>query len=371
MEQTPTPQTHRILVVNPRTCFTKIAVYDNNRLVYLNKINHSAHDCGKFKSILDQYEFRRDAILKDLETADIDTWRISAVVGRGGYLKPLESGIYEVNEQMKHDLIHNPAGQDSVNLGALLVDEIAKKLGTVKAYITNPIVVDELDEIARVSGHPLFPRRSVFHALNQKFIARRFARQNSKPYEEMNLIVAHIGMAISVGAHKNGRVVDVNQAFDGYGPFSPKRAGTLPAGELVRMCYSGQHTREEMERMVMGDGGMAAWFGTDDVQKIEQMAFEQGNEQARVVYEAMAYNTAKEIAALSVVFNGKPDAILLTGGIAHSNRFVQLVIDRVRFVAPVHVFPGGDGIEAMAMNVLAALKGERPIKQYNPLVSSD
>lgn len=364
MENTPSSPTNRILVVNPRTCFTKIAVYDNNRLIYLNKINHSSSDCSKFRSILDQYEFRRDAILKDLEKADINTMQITAVVGRGGYLKPLESGIYEVNEKMKHDLINNPAGQDSVNLGALLVDEIAKKLGNVKAYITNPIVVDELDEIARISGHPLFPRRSVFHALNQKFLARKFARQHSKPYEEMNLIVAHLGVGISVGAHKNGRVVDVNQAFDGYGPFSPKRAGTLPAGDLVRMCFSGNYTREEMERMVMGDGGLVAWFGTEDVRKVEEMAYEQNNHQARIVYEAMAYNAAKEIASLSVVFNGQPDAILLTGGIAHSQRFVQLIIDRVRFIAPVHVFPGGDGIEAMAMNVMAALKGERPVKQY-------
>ncbi len=364
MENTSSNQINRILVVNPRTCFTKIAVYDNNRLVYLNKINHSSEDCKKFTSILDQYEYRREAILKDLANADIDTWRITAVVGRGGYLKPLESGIYEVNDKMKVDLIQNPAGQDSVNLGALLVDEIAKKLGNIKAYITNPIVVDELDEIARISGHPLFPRRSVFHALNQKFLARKFARQNSRSYEEMNLIIAHLGVGFSVGAHKNGRVVDVNQAFDGYGPFSPKRAGTLPAGELVRMCFSGKYTREEMERMVMGDGGLVAWFGTEDVQKVEKMAFEDGDKQARIVYEAMAYNAAKEIASLSIVFNGKPDAILLTGGLAHSQRFINLIINRVQFIAPVHVFPGGDGMEAMAMNVLAALKGERPVKLY-------
>jgi len=364
METTYTTTLHRILVVNPRTCFTKIAIYDNNKLIYLNKLNHNSEDCHKYPKILDQHEFRRRAILDDLKKADIDIDKIVAVVGRGGYLKPLKSGIYEVNELMKYDLKHNPAGEDSVNLGALLVDDIAKTLGHARAFISNPIVVDELDDIARISGHPLFPRKSIFHALNQKATARGFARQQTRRYEEMRLIVAHLGVGITVGAHKEGRVVDVNQGFDGYGPFSPKRSGTLPAGDLVRLCFSGKYSKEEVEKMVMGDGGLVAWMGTEDVAKVERMAYVEGDVTAKLIFEAMAYNVAKEIASLSAVFSGKLDAILLTGGIANSQRFVQQIIDRVKFIAPVHVFPGGDEMEALAFNVLAALRGERPISIY-------
>lgn len=364
MENTNIPRQQRILVVNPRSCFTKVAIYDENKLVYLNKIQHSAADCHKYPRIIDQYDFRKEAVLKELRNADWDTWRITAVVGRGGMLKPVKSGVYEVNEKLKYDLIHNPAGEDSVNLGALLADDIARSIENAKAYICDPIVVDEMDEVARISGHPDFPRKSIFHALNQKAVARKYAKSVLKNYEDLNLIIAHLGVGITVGAHSGGRVIDVNQGFDGTGPFSPKRSGTLPAGDLVRMCFSGQFTQEQMQHKVMGEGGLMAWLGTDDLSLAETMGYEEGSEKARLIFEAMAYQVAKEIGSLYPVLNGQVDAIILTGGIANSHRFIQYIINRVQKIAPVMVYPGGDEMEALALNVLEVLRGQKKAHIY-------
>ncbi len=360
----PNSQNHRILVVNPRSCFTKVAIFDDNKMVYLNKIQHPPADCQKYEKIIEQYDFRKQAIIKELKNAEIDLSRITAVVGRGGLARPLESGVYEVNDRLKHDLIHNPSGQDSVNLGALLADDIAKSLPGARAFIADPIVVDEMDDIARISGHPDFPRKSVFHALNQKAVARKYAKSILKNYNELNLIVAHLGVGITVGAHCRGRVVDVNQGYDGTGPFSPKRSGTLPAGDLVRLCFSGRYSETQINHMIMGEGGLMAWFGTEDVEHIEHLAYEKGNEKAKLVYEAMAYNVAKEIGSLYPVFFDKVDAIILTGGLANSQRFIQLIIDRVSMMAPVMVYPGGNEMEALAGNVLEALKGQQLVREY-------
>lgn len=354
----------RILVVNPRTCFTKVAIFDEIKMVYLNKIMHPASECQKFDNIIDQYDFRKEAILRELRNADIDVSSVKAVVGRGGMVKPLKSGVYEVNEQLKNDLIHNPSGQDSVNLGALLADDLAQSIPRARAFIVDPIVVDEMDEIARIGGHPFFSRKSVFHALNQKAVAKKYAKSVLKNYEDLNLIVAHMGVGITVGAHHKGRVIDVNQGFDGYGPFSPKRSGTLPAGDLVRLCFSGKYSKDEILKMVMGEGGMVAWFGTEDVAHIEHLGYEAGNEKARMVFEAMAYQVAKEIGSLYPVLFGKVDAIILTGGLANSQRFIKLIIDRVGMIAPVMVYPGGNEMEALAISVLEALHGKREVLQY-------
>lgn len=354
----------RILVVNPRTCFTKVAIFDENKMVYLNKIMHPPSECQKYEKIIDQYDFRKEAILRELRNADIDVSKVKAVVGRGGLVKPLKSGVYAVNEQLKYDLIHNPSGQDSVNLGALLADDLARSIPGARAFIVDPIVVDEMDEIARIGGHPLFPRKSVFHALNQKAVAKKYAKSILKNYEDLNLIVAHMGVGITVGAHHKGRVIDVNQGFDGYGPFSPKRSGTLPAGDLVRLCFSGQYSKDEILRMIMGEGGMVAWFGTEDVEHIEHLGYEAGNDKARLVFEAMAYQVAKEIGAMATVLHFQVDGILITGGIAHDKYFVNQIIERVHRIAPVHVYPGEDELKALAFNGLRVINGETEAKVY-------
>lgn len=353
---------YKVLVINPRSRFTKIAVYNNHELVFLNKIMHPDEELNQFENIIDQLAYRKSIIFKELMDGDVDIKSINLVVSRGGLIKPLRSGVYEINEAMLSDLKDSPFGIDQVNLGGLIADQIAKMLG-VKAYTSDPVVVDEMDEIARITGHPDFERKSVFHALNQKAVAKRYAKSFNKKYEEINLIVAHLGLGISVGAHSNGRVIDVTQSFDGEGPFSPKRSGTLPAGDLVKMCFSGKYTMMEILKKISGKGGMMAHFGTEDMKEIEQRALN-GDRQARLVYEAMAYNVAKYIAMMYPVLMGEVDAIILTGGIANSKFFTEYIVQRVQKLAPVHVYPGGDEMEALAYNVMAALDGEVPILEY-------
>ena len=357
------PEKYRILVVNPRTTFTKIAVFDNYELVFLNKVNHSEEELGQFDSIMDQHEYRKNIVLKEIKDADIDPSTLSFVVGRGGLIKPVKSGVFEINEAMVRDLQNSPVGIDSVNLGGLIANDIARSL-SIKAYICDPVVVDELEDIARITGHPEFEKKSVFHALNQKAVAKRYAKSMNKDYEEVNLIVAHMGIGISIGAHKKGKVVDGNQVFDGDGPFSAKRTGTLPIGDLVRMCYSGKYTKEEMLKQITGKGGMMAYFGTDDMKTIEENALN-GNQKAKLIYDAMAYQVAKYIGMMIPVLYGEVDGIILTGGIANSKYFTGLIIERLEKTAIVHVYPGGDEMEALAFNVLAAVNGEIEINTYD------
>ncbi len=353
---------NRILVINPRTNFTKIAVYDNTKVIFLNKIFHSDEELEKFKSFAEQHEYRKNIILEELKHADITLSQIKAVVGRGGLVKPLKSGVYEVNEKMLKDLNNSDLGEDSVNLGGIIASDIAKTIPGVRAFIANPVVVDEMDDIAKISGHPDFERKSVFHALNQKAVARKYSKTVMKKYIDLNLIVVHIGSGVSVGAHKKGKVVDVNQALDGEGPFSAKRSGTLPVGDIVRMCFSGKFNEEQVLDKIRNHGGMFAYFGTEDVYKIEQMVMK-GDKKAELVYSAMAYQLSKSIGAMYTVFEEDIDAILITGGIANSKWFVNKVIERVKKIAIVHVYPGGDEMEALAMNVLGVLRNEfKPIE---------
>lgn len=352
----------RILVVNPRSSFTKIAVYDDSELVFLNKVIHSPEELMQFDSIIDQHEYRKTIVLNEIQDADIDPASISAVVSRGGLIKPVPSGVFEINEAMIRDLIDSPVGEDSVNLGGLIASDIAKSMN-IKAFACDPVVVDELDDIARISGHPEFERKSVFHALNQKAVARKYARSFNKSVDDLNLIVAHIGIGITIGAHHFGRVIDVNQVYDGEGPLSPKRSGTLPVGDVIRMCYSGKYSLDEMQKKVTGNGGMLAYFGTDDMKVVEQRALN-GDEKAKLVYSAMAYQVAKYIGMMAPVLYGEVDAIILTGGITHSKYFVDMIIKRVDKIAPVHVYPEGDEMESLAMNVLAVLNGEQEVKEY-------
>ena len=353
----------RILAINPGSTSTKIAVFQGNNPVFVRTITHSSEELSKFEKVTDQYAFRKEIIYKQLEEAGVEMESIRAVVGRGGLTKPIPSGVYEVNEAMKHDMANSPMGEHASNLGGFIADDIAKSLPNARAFIADPVVVDELSDLARVSGHPEFSRKSIFHALNQKAIARQHARSIMRKYEELNLIVVHLGGGISIGAHQKGLVVDVNQALDGEGPFSPERSGTLPAADLVRSCFSGKYTQKELLQMIKGKGGMTAFLGTNNAYEVEKRA-EAGDEHAKFIFEAMAYQVAKTIGGMSAVLKGEVDGILISGGIAHSKWFVNQVIERVYKIAPVHVYPGEDEMRALAMNGLMVLKGEVEVKEY-------
>jgi butyrate kinase len=352
-----------ILAINPGSTSTKIAVFKNTKSVFLKTIRHTSANLEQFDRITDQFHFRKEMILKELEDSEVDIDLISAVVGRGGLIKPVESGVYEVNEPMVKDLREGRRGEHASNLGGLIAMDIAQSLPDARAFIADPVVVDELQEVARVSGHPYFQRRSIFHALNQKAIARSHAHSIDREYEALNLIVAHLGGGISVGAHKKGKVIDVNNALDGDGPFSPERTGSLPVGQLVSLCYSQDYSHEEVKKMIKGQGGLVAYLDTNDAYEVELMVRE-GNEKARLIQDAMSYQIGKEIGALSAVLNGEVDAIILTGGIAHNPMVVDYVRSMVRFIAPVAIYPGEDEMQALAKNGLRVLKGEEEVKVY-------
>jgi len=353
-----------ILAINPGSTSTKIAVYNNTKPVFTKSIPHKAEELAGFNKISDQYQFRKDIILKELTQAGIDLNLIKAIVGRGGVVKPIKSGIYLVNEELRRDLMECLYGEHASNLGGLIADDLAKLLPDAKAYIVDPVVVDELDDIARISGHPLLNRISIFHALNQKAVARSHSKSIMRKYEDLNLIVVHLGGGITVGAHKKGKVIDVNQGLDGDGPFSPERSGTLPVGDLIRLCFSGKYTREQVLKMNKGEGGLVAYLGTNNAYEVEQQMIA-GDKKAELIYEAMAYQVAKEIGAMSTVLKGEVDAILITGGIAHSSWFVNQIILRVYKIAPVHVYPGEDELHALAISGLMVLEGKMEVSEYS------
>jgi len=354
---------YRILVINPGSVSTKIAVFENENKLFNKYIKHPVEELSKFKDIIEQYEYRKEAIIKELENAGISLNSFDIVIGRGGLIKPVPSGVYEVNDIMLEELKNCKYGKHASNLGALIAKEIADKIG-VKAIIADPVVVDEMEDIAKYTGHPLFERKSIFHALNQKMVARLFAKEIGKKYEELNLIIAHLGGGISIGAHYKGRVIDVNNALDGEGPFTPERTGTLPAGQLVRLCFSGKYTEDEILSMITGKGGYVAYLGTNDASEVEKRVL-MGDEKARIISEAMAYQIAKAIGEMATVLKGIVDAIILTGGMAFNQSFVELIKSRVLFIAPVYVYPGENEMEALAYNALAALKNEVEIKKYS------
>ncbi|MFO8055162.1 MAG: butyrate kinase [Bacteroidales bacterium] len=352
-----------ILAINPGSTSTKIAVFQNDKEIFLKNIKHSTESLKPFKEITDQYEFRKKIILDELEAAGVELEEIAAVVGRGGLIKPIPSGVYNVNKKMLEDLKVGVLGQHASNLGGLIANDIAKSLPKAKAFIADPVVVDEMQPVARIAGHPNFQRISIFHALNQKAIARTHAKQQDQEYEEINLIVAHMGGGISVGAHQKGRVIDVNNALDGDGPFSPERSGSLPSGQIIKLCFSEKYTLHDMKQMIKGKGGLVAYLQTNDAYDVEKRA-ENGEEKAALIQEAMAYQIAKEIGALSAVLEGKINAILLTGGIAYGKSVVESIKKRVKHLAPVFVYPGEDEMKALAMNGLRVLKGDTEPLNY-------
>ncbi|MFZ5860134.1 MAG: butyrate kinase [Spirochaetota bacterium] len=353
-----------ILVINPGSTSTKVAVFEGGTRILDQSISHSAEEIARFPSIAAQYEFREKAIQDVLLQKNFDAKKLGAVVGRGGLLHPIPGGVYRINEGMKADLLAAKYGEHASNLGALIADAFARPLG-IPAFIADPVVVDELDDVARVSGNKLFKRNSIFHALNQKAVARRFAKERGRSYEELNLIVAHMGGGVSIGLHRRGRVVDVNQALNGEGPFSPERSGTLPAGDLAKLCFSGRYTQQEVLKMITGKGGMVSFLGTNDMREVERMR-EEGNKEADLYFRAFIYQVGKYIGSLAAAAYGKVDGIILTGGIAFWKELTDRITEMVSFIAPVVVYPGEGELEALALAGQMALSGEMEIKEYVP-----
>lgn len=352
-----------ILAIKSEFLVTKIGLYDQESLIFLKAIAHSPEALDSFNKNTDQFEYRAKIIMAELKKADTNVDDIKVVIARGGLLKPISSGIYEVNERMIKDLHHSPVGRHSINIGGLIAGYIASKISGARAYIADPPVVDELDEIARITGFPDVQRKSVFHALNHKYVARRYAQAVRRNYEDLNLIVAHLGDGISIGAHKKGKVVDVNQCFDGEGPFSLERSGTIPMVDLIKMCFSGKYTENQILTMIRNEGGIFAHLGTSNFFELEKKNALNDDETKRV-FEAMAYQISKYIGYMVPVFLANVDSILITGMLAHNKWFTGLINDRVKFIAPVHIFPGEDVIDALATNGRSILVGNIPILQY-------
>jgi len=351
----------KILSVNPGSTSTKFAVYEDERLLSLHTIRHTSDELKMYKTLEEQCEFRKSVILNVLAEDDINLSELWAVVGRGGMVHPLESGVYTVTDKLIHDLKYATQGEHASNMGGIIAHEIAQISGC-QAFIADPVVVDELLDVARISGLPQIPRISTFHALNHKAVGRKYASSIATSYEKLNLVIAHLGGGISVAAHRNGRVVDVNQGLGGTGPFSPERCGTLDAGRLVDLCFSGKYTETEIHKMLVGNGGLMAHLGTNEVQTVMQM-IEDGNEYAKLVLQALAYNVAKEIGSMLVVLKGDVDAIILTGGIAHSQFVVDYITKMLSPLCKVVIYPGEDEMEALAMSGLRVLRGEKS-KEY-------
>jgi len=350
----------KLLIVNPGSTSTKMCVYEDESLVLEKTLSHQTAELSKYDKITDQYEFRKGIILDALKEASVDIGEFDSVVGCGGLLKPLTGGTYIVNDALMKDLRDGVQGEHASNLGGLIAGEIAAQIGK-PAYIVDPVVVDELDPISRISGHPWIKRRSIFHALNQKAIARQYCKEVGKSYFDVTVIVAHMGGGISVGIHHNGRVIDVNNALNGEGPFSPERSGALPVGDLAALCFSGK-THQEIKKAIVGKGGVVAYFGTNDVKSLVERA--ETDPEVKTVIDAMVYQISKEISALSAAVCGKVDAILLTGGLAFGKYVTDGIAGRVGFIAEVRAYPGGDEYLALAQGALRVLRGEEEAKIY-------
>jgi butyrate kinase len=351
-----------ILTINPGSTTTKLGLYNKTTEIKKMNIDHDIEELKVFDQISDQLEFRYNYILDFLEDEDIELTNISAIVGRGGLLRPIAGGTYRVNEKMKNDLKEGARGEHASNLGGLLADLLSQK-ADCPAFIVDPVVVDEMQEVAKISGIPELERKSIFHALNQKAVARKYALDINKEYEGLTLIVAHLGGGISVGVHYEGEVIDVNNALSGEGPFSPNRAGGLPTFDLFQMCFSDEYSCQEIKKKLVGNGGVVAYLDTNDMIEVEKKV-EAGNEKAKLVFDAMAYQVAKEIGSLAPVVEGNLDAILLTGGIAYSDYFTEKVKEMVEFMAPVKLYPGEEEMKALAAGAYRVLTDKEEVKSY-------
>ncbi len=353
-----------ILAINPGATSTKIAVYRTNKFVFLKTIRHDCDEFSRFKKSIDQLETRMRLVLNEVEENHIPFDQVGLIIARGGLIRPIESGVYEVNDAMVTDLKEGVMGDHASNLGGLIAYQLRTKFPNAGAYIADPVVVDELQDVARISGHPEFPRTSIFHALNQKSTARTYAHSRGMEYKDLNLIIAHLGSGISVGAHKKGRVIDVNNGLDGDGPFGPERSGTLPTGALVRYCFESGKSIGEVQKMLAGEGGLFAYLGYKDASKVEKLARD-GNAKAKLIQDAMAYQISKEIGSMAAVLGGEVHAIILTGGIAHNPSLTAYIKEHISFIAPVFIYPGEDEMRALAQNGALLLSGQMKAKEYS------
>lgn len=354
----------KILVINPGSTSTKLAIFEDENMLVSKTLRHDAKELRKYKRIVDQYRFRKKIIERFLTENGYRICQFSSIIGRGGLLKPIEGGTYLVSEKMVEELKACKYGEHASNLGGILAYELAKDC-EIPAFIADPVVVDEMIPEAKLSGHPDFERKSIFHALNQKAVARRAAAEMGKSYEEVNLIVVHMGGGVSIGAHMRGRVVDVNNALDGDGPFTPERSGTLPLTQLIDLCYSGKYTYDQMKRKIKGEGGLMSYLGTNSAMEVQRM-IDSGDEYARTVYQAMAYQIAKWVGKMATVLKKDVDAIVLTGGLAYDKKYmVKWLKEYIEYIAKVLVYPGGDEEKALALAALRVLKGTEKPKNYD------
>jgi len=351
-----------ILVINPGSTSTKISVYENEDLVFESKLSHSTEEIQKFPSIASQFDFRKKLILESIKSHQFNLLKLSAICGRGGMLRPLESGTYLVNQTMLDDLMKAARGEHASNLGAIIAYDIAKDLN-IPAFIVDPVSVDEIEPIARISGMPIFERQSLFHALNHKAIARSVCQDHNKKYQEVNLIIAHLGGGISVAAHHLGKVIDVNNALDGDGPMSPERSGTVPLGPLYKACFSKKYTLDQIKRMNYGKGGLVAHLGTNDALEIVEM-IKKGDKHAKLIYDAMIYQIAKEIGACSTVLKGNIDYIVITGGLAYEKYLIEHLVERIEFLGEILIYPGENEMLALLKGALRVLNDEETSKTY-------
>lgn len=351
----------KILAINPGSTSTKIGVFHDEELVMHNTIRHTPETLSHFSDAMEQFAYRRQLVIDTLSEEHIP-FDFDVIVGRGGLLKPIEAGVYEINEKLLSET-RNAVYRHACNLGSLIAADLASRLPNCRALMADPGVVDQLEDIARINGSPLMPKFSIWHALNQRAIARRFAKEHNQRYEDLNLIVCHLGGGITLAAHKKGRAIDVNNALTGEGPFTPERSGALPALPLVDLCFSGEYTREQIIKYVTSGSGMMAHLGTNDVPTVLKR-IEKGDKKAKLVLDAMIYQIAKGVGSLAPVLYGKVDAILFTGGVANSTYITDQLKERVSFIAPVYIYPGEDELTALAMNALSAMRGEQEIKVY-------
>ena len=350
------------LIINPGSTSTKIGVFEDETLLFEETLRHSTEEIGQYAIIVDQKDFRKQIIIDLLEKKNFDMNSLNVVVGRGGMLKPIPGGTYAVTDELLEDLKVGVQGQHASNLGGILAREIGDSLG-IPSYIVDPVVVDELMPIARYSGVPEFPRVSIFHALNQKAVAKRYAKEIGRPYESLRLIVVHMGGGVSVGAHIDGKVVDVFNALDGDGAFSPERAGGVPGGALIKMCFSGEYTEKEVYSKLVGKGGFNAYLGTNDMREVTRRANE-GDEKAAEAKQAFLLQVSKDIGSMACVLNGKVDQIIVTGGIAYGADVVAALKERAEWIAPFTVYPGEDELLALAQGAIRVLSGEEQAKEY-------
>ena len=350
----------RILIINPGSTSTKIAVYDKNEPVLVETISHPHEELNKFKRINDQYELRLNVILEYLKNAEIEPDSFDCIMARGGLLKPIHGGVWRINETMVKDLQTAERGEHASNLGAIIAHNLAKING-IECYIADPVVVDELDNVARITGIPEIKKISIFHALNQKYSAHMVANQLGKKYEDLNAIVAHMGGGITVGAHKSGRVIDVNNGLYGDGPFSPERTGNISAEQIVNLCFSGDRSEKEIKKMIHGKGGLMAYFGTSDVREIMESM---DDEHTQLIINAMIYHICQAIGSLAVIYNGNIDAIVLTGGLAHNHYIVRTITERVNFLGPIFVFPGENEMDALQERAMEVYDGTAVVSEY-------